>query len=478
MFLFPSRCCEPAQLKAQLSNTVAQNFNLELRKLRDQNNRLKQDVDQLQKFDRLTGLLNRTAFIEYSDCLLQNRDSNKNQPAMIEVSVSGIPRISGRLGRFASDYIILAITSRVHQCAGFEFVTGRIDHSNFAFFIPVTNGPLDALAVAKKIVELMTIPIDWIDRKIIIKARAGVSMPIATGMSARTLLQNAGLALLQVSDSFGPSYGFHNPAREKIEDRKNDVIAALKESIENDFLYLQYQPVYDIQTAGLIGFESLMRMNHPKLGQVSPAEFIPIAEEVDLISNLGRWALTKACSAALSWPDHLTVAVNTSPSQFYDGTLLRDVYKALEQTNLPAYRLEVEITEGTMLNDSELVFSQLHALREFGCSIALDDFGTGYSSLNYLWKFQFSKLKIDRSFVQAIDSSDDVKVMLKSIIGLSNSLRMRVTAEGVETPAQAEFLRDLGCDYVQGYLCGKPTDEKKLEAIIVQNISDQLRRPE
>jgi EAL domain-containing protein (putative c-di-GMP-specific phosphodiesterase class I) len=410
--------------------------------------------------------------------MLQTRGSNKTQSVMIEVSVSGIPKTAGSLGRFASDYIISAIASRINQCAGFEFVVGRMDYSNFAFFIPVTSGPLDALAAAKILVELMTVPIDWIDRKIIIKARAGVSMSTDIGMSARTLLQNAGLALSQVSDSFGPSYSFHSPAREKMEDRRDDIIAALKESVENDFLHLQYQPVYDIQTGCLISFESLMRMHHPKLGQISPAEFIPIAEEANLISSLGRWALVRACSAALNWPDHITVAVNISPSQFYDGTLLRDVYEVLEQTNFPAYRLEVEITESTMLKDSELVFSQLHALRELGCSIALDDFGTGYSSLNYLWKFQFSKLKIDRSFVQAIDSSSDVKVMLKSIIGLSSSLRMKVTAEGVETLAQSEFLRDLGCDYVQGYLCGKPTDEKDLEAIIVQNISDQLRRPD
>jgi predicted signal transduction protein with EAL and GGDEF domain len=459
----------------QLSNMLAQSFTLELLKLRDQNSKLKQDVDQLQSFDRLTGFLNRTAFLDHCEFMLQIPDSHLTQSAMIEISVSGMPRITGSLGRFASDYVILAIASRINQCAGFEFFTGRLDYSNFAFFIPVTGGPLDALAAAKKLVELMSVPIDWIDRKIVIKARAGVALSGDAGLSARTLLQSADLALSQVSYSVGPSYSFYNAAREKTEDRRESVVEALKESLENDFLHLQYQPVYDIKSAKLIGFESLMRMHHPKLGEVAPAEFIPIAEEVNLISSLGRWALQKACAAALKWPNHLTVAVNVSPSQFYDGTLLRDVHEALEQIGFPAYRLEIEITESTLLKDSELVFSQLHALRELGCSIALDDFGTGYSSLNYLWKFQISKLKIDRSFVQAIDTSSDVKIMLKSIIGLSKSLRMKVTAEGVETRAQVGFLRELGCDFVQGYLCGRPTEEKDLEAVIAQNFSHQLR---
>jgi EAL domain-containing protein (putative c-di-GMP-specific phosphodiesterase class I)/GGDEF domain-containing protein len=462
--------------KVQPANMAAQNFDPELRKLRDQNVRLKRYVDQMHSYDRLTGLLNRTAFIDHSECILQQLDSGKTLSAMIEISVSGMPRIGGGLGRFASDYIISAIANRINQCTGFEFVAGRMDYSNFAFFIPDSNGPLEALAAAKKLVESMAVPIDWIDRKIIIEAKAGVSTSNVADLSAGNLLQNAGFALRQLADSTSPSYSFFNPMLAKVDNRRTSVIAAIKESVENDYLHLQYQPVFEVQTGSLIGFESLMRMQHPQLGLISPAEFIPVAEEGNLISKLGSWALSTACRVALSWPNHLTVAVNISPRQFYDGTLLRDVQKALEQTGFPAYRLEVEITESSLLKDSELVFSQLHALREMGCSIALDDFGTGYSSLSCLWKFQFSKLKIDRSFVQTLSSSRKVEVMLKSIIDLGRSLGMKVTAEGVETPEQAEIIRDLGCTYVQGYHFGRPTNEKDLDALIAQNASDRLRR--
>jgi EAL domain-containing protein (putative c-di-GMP-specific phosphodiesterase class I) len=322
--------------------------------------------------------------------------------------------------------------------------------------------------------EAISVPIDWIDRKIIVEAKAGVAITSATDRNARIQLQNASLARRQVVGEASPSYIFYDPVLAHTENRKIEVIAAIHESVEKDYLRLQYQPIFDMQTGLLVGFEALMRMQDPKLGLISPAEFIPLAEDANLISKLGRWALATACRVAADRPDHSIVAVNVSPNQFYNGTLLNDVYDALESFKLPAYRLEIEITENTMLKDSDLVFSQLNALREMGCSIALDDFGTGYSSLNYLWKFRFSKLKIDRSFVQALGSSGDVRVMLKSTLDLSRSLGMKVTAEGVETPEQAILMRELGCNFVQGYLLGRPTDEKDLCGVTALALSDQL----
>jgi EAL domain-containing protein (putative c-di-GMP-specific phosphodiesterase class I) len=253
-----------------------------------------------------------------------------------------------------------------------------------------------------------------------------------------------------------------------------DIIAAIEDSIEKRYLMLQYQPVFSMATGELTAFESLLRMTHPVMGFISPADFIPIAEEAGLVSKLGAWCLAEACRTTVTWPDHITVAVNVSPEQFYNGTLLTDVHHALELSNLPAYRLEIEITESTMLRDSEVVLSQLNALREMGCAIVLDDFGTGYSSLSYLWKFAFSKLKIDRSFIQALDTAPIVKSMLKSIIELSRNLGIKVTAEGVETEAQAEVIKSFGCDNVQGYLCGRPANQSDLAAIILRNFTDRL----
>jgi len=238
---------------------------------------------------------------------------------------------------------------------------------------------------------------------------------------------------------------------------------------------LHFQPIFRASTGELVSFEALMRMSHPELGVISPGEFIPVAEESGLIGRLGAWALAEACRVAASWPPHITVSVNISPDQFYSGTLLTDVHNALELSSFPAYRLEVEITESTMLKDSDIVMSQLASLRDLGCAIVLDDFGTGYSSLSYLWKFPFSKLKIDRSFVHALDTVPLMKGMLKSIIDLSRNLGLKITAEGIETDAHVMALCEYKCDFLQGYLTGRPATETDISSIILKNFAESLK---
>lgn len=221
--------------------------------------------------------------------------------------------------------------------------------------------------------------------------------------------------------------------------------------------------------------EALIRLNHPTLGFISPAEFIPVAEETGAIQKIGAWVLVEACRVAANWPPHLLVSINFSPEQFMSGHLLSDVHNALELSSFPAYRMEVEITESTMLGDTEMIASQLTALRELGCQIVMDDFGTGYSSLSYLWKFPFSKLKIDRSFVQAMDTKPQVKGMMRTILDLARNLGLKVTAEGIETVEQAQMLRDHHCDFIQGYLCGKPVPEADVAAVIMTRFAASLR---
>jgi diguanylate cyclase (GGDEF)-like protein len=450
---------------------------IELQQLREQNAQLERDVTHLLKHDQLTGLLNRAAFLGQAERELQALNPLEKPSVMIEVAVSGLPRIAGNLGRHASDYVISALAARINQYSEIRTcISGRLDYSNFALFVPNVTDAMQALSIAKLMIETLKAPVDWIDRKITLEATAGVAMSNTTDNDSLTLLQNASLALRQASDRSGPSYSFFNPALAEASRRRMDIIAAIEESIEKKYLMLQYQPVFSMTTGELTSFESLLRMTHPTLGFIPPADFIPIAEEVGLVSKLGAWTLAEACRTAMSWPDHITVAVNVSPEQFYNGTLLTDVHHALELSSLPAYRLEIEITESTMLKDSEVVLSQLNALREMGCAIVLDDFGTGYSSLSYLWKFAFSKLKIDRSFIQALDTTTIVKGMLRSIIDLSRNLGLSVTAEGVETEAQAELVKSFGCDYIQGYLCGKPASQSDLAAIILRNFSDQIAK--
>jgi EAL domain-containing protein (putative c-di-GMP-specific phosphodiesterase class I) len=280
---------------------------------------------------------------------------------------------------------------------------------------------------------------------------------------------------LRASAELGsPGYSFYNPEDEPLVKNRNELIAFVTNAVEQQKFALVYQPFFDFQSGALAGFEVLMRLKHPELGSVPPNEFIPIAEETGLISKLGAWCIEEACRTASTWPSHLIVAVNFSPQQFYSGTLLKDIHQAFERTQFPAYRLEVEITEGTLLKDQELVLSQLNALRDMGCSIALDDFGTGYSSLSYLWQFPLSKLKIDRSFIHALDTTPKAPGILRTIIELSRELGLKVTAEGIETMEQMVTLRSLKCDYLQGYLCGRPTSPSNLASIILKNFSEML----
>lgn len=443
----------------------------EVNTLRKQKARLEEDIDRLLTRDQLTGLYNRSAFISRVDAHFAGPESQSGQSALIEIGISGLPRITGSLGRHAGDYIISAIAARLSGAVENETLCCRLDYRSLALFIPRIADPLEALTTAKRLLQRLSEPLDWVDRKLNVELGAGVALSSATDRDAATLLHNAGLAYKSASARGGPSYAFFNPALAQAARRKSDVLAAVHEGLERQHFALYYQPFFNTTDGELVGFESLMRLNHPELGIISPAEFIPVAEEAGLISKLGGWALAEACRTAATWPNHLVVSVNVSPEQFLDGSLMTDVHNALELSSFPAYRLELEITESTMMGESEAVSSQVLALRELGCPIVLDDFGTGYSSLNYLWKFPFSKIKLDRSFIAAMDQSR-VRSMIGSIMELSKNLGLKVTAEGIETPAQAMALKVMECDYLQGYLCGRPAPATDLAAIIMKRFAE------
>ncbi len=447
----------------------------EIAELKQKITQLEGDVLHLIRHDQLTGLLNRAAFISDVDSLLSSMDREHQKAALLEISVRGLPRIAGTLGRHAGDYMVSALAARLNLMSQPDILKCRLDYWSFALFIPVVADALDALTMAKKILESLSQPIDWVDRKMTVELGAGVALTEHFDGDAASLLQNAGLAVKSATEKGGPGYAFFNPTLAQTARRRQDILAALQDSIDNSGIYMNYQPFFNANTGELTGFEALMRMNHPDLGQVSPVEFIVVAEESGLITKLGARALVDACRAAAGWPDHLTVAVNISPEQFYSGSLITDVHNALELSSFPAYRLEIEITESTLLKDNEVVLHQLQALRDMGCIIVLDDFGTGYSSLSYLWKFPFQKLKIDRAFVMALDSTPMVRGMLQSIIALARNLGLKVTAEGIETPRHIEVLREFNCDYLQGFLLGQPVGETEIAALTLRNYASQLQ---
>jgi diguanylate cyclase (GGDEF)-like protein len=440
--------------------------------------RLEADIEHLSMHDHLTGLLTRAAFINAVDKALSTEPVKKTKGALIEISLSGIPRISGTLGRHVSDYVISAIAARLNAMHLPTNFRSRLDHSHYAVFLPEIADALQTMTITKQIIADLSQSIDWVDRPLMFQLSAGVALAKDNDGDASNLVHHADLALKSTQNRGGPGYAFFNPTLALGAKRRAAVLQALHTAIDDGSVHLNYQPYYNSQTGALSGFEALMRMNSKELGPVSPVEFIPVAEESSLIGQLGAWALVDACRTAANWPSNLTISVNISPEQFYSGTIVTDVHNALELSCFPAYRLELEVTESTLLKDSEMVLSQLSALREMGCSIVLDDFGTGYSSLSYLWKFPFSKLKIDRAFVQALDTTSMARGMLQSIIGLANNLGLKVTAEGIETQFHADVLKEFSCDFQQGFLLSRPVPATDLAALILKEFAPQLRNIE
>ena len=446
----------------------------ELELLRGQKARLEEDIARLLTVDVLTGLQNRNAFIKKVNATLKSIQPGSPQSALIEFGMAGLPRITGALGRHVGDYLIAALAARLLAAAEPGTLCSRLDNKSFALFIPAVQDALAALTMAKRLLAVLTAPVDWVDRPLNVDVTAGVALSANSDHTAESLIQNAGLAYKSTTNRGGPGYAFFNPALALAARRRTDIHGALIEALSGNYLSLNYQPFFRATTGELMGFEALLRFNHPKLGSISPLEFIPVAESTGLISKLGSFALVEACQMAANWPPNLVVAVNVSPEQFQDGSILIDVHNALELSSLPAYRLEIEVTESTMIDDTEVVLQQLNSLRELGCGIALDDFGTGYSSLSYLWKFPFSKLKIDRSFIRAADEQPHMRGMISAIMDISRTMGLKVTAEGIETQSHAEMLNAVNCDFIQGYLTGRPLPAEDLAAVILGKFAKEL----
>jgi predicted signal transduction protein with EAL and GGDEF domain len=288
-----------------------------------------------------------------------------------------------------------------------------------------------------------------------IGASIGIAMAPGDGEDSEKLLKNADMALSRAKNDSRGTFSFFEAGMDARAQTRRKVEIDLRAAIQNDVLRPYYQPLINLASGRISGFEALVRWPHPERGMISPAEFIPVAEDTGLINALGAQILRRACMDAAGWPDAVRVAVNLSPLQFRVGNLLSIVMDALKQSGLPAKRLELEITETLLLEKSEEVLATLHALRALGVHISMDDFGTGYSSLSYLRSFPFDKIKIDQSFVRDLGANRDAQAIVRSIISLGMGLGVTITAEGVETEAELSCLRAEGCHEAQGFLFSK-----------------------
>ncbi|WP_373506227.1 putative bifunctional diguanylate cyclase/phosphodiesterase [Aestuariivirga sp.] len=437
---------------------------------------MEQTLDDMSKRDQLTGFMVKPTLLDALDSKLGGARPGDPQLALIFCEMTGAPGIAHIHGQQAEEQVIRQAAARLPGLLPDNTMLASAGRGSFLVLVDKVTDPMLVLNLARDITQGLTTHIELDGMKLSCSCHSGIALSSTDGDTASLLMRNAELALLTAREQGTPGYGFYNPELAQDSRRRLNVQRAVAAAHEQKSFRLDFQPVYNIRTGVLNGFEALIRLEDSELGAISPTEFIPIAEQAGLINEIGGWALDEACRVAAQWPQHLMVAVNLSPSQFMSGTLIQDVRRALQNHSLPGYRLEVEITEGTLMNDSELVLGQLRVLRDMGVAVALDDFGTGYSSLGYLWKFPFSKLKIDRSFVNALDASTSAKGILRSIVKLGHGLGLTVTAEGIENTRQLSTLRELGCDLAQGYLLDRPARVPDLAAIILRNFANGLTR--
>ena len=419
--------------------------------------RAEERVRYLARHDVLSGALNRSSFGEALQQALLRREHGGGDFAVLCLDLDHFKDVNDTLGHAAGDAVLRQATERLRDVVRSGDVIARLGGDEFAVLQHGVDGPEAVRRSAQRILEALARPyaIDGHPA-----ASCGVSVGAALfGTDAQAideLLQKADLALYRAKTAGRGGFSFYDAELDRELQSRRDLVRELRQAIHDEQLHLHYQAQYAADGRTLTGYEALLRWTHPVRGAVPPAEFIPLAEDNGLIETLGAWVLRRACLEAAQWPAPLTVSINLSPAQFRGERLMVQVTHALAASGLDPRRLELEITESLLMQDTEHVVRTLRALAGLGVRIAMDDFGTGYSSLAYLWRFRFDKLKIDKAFTQALSDDPKVNLIVRSIISLAHSLAIRVNAEGVETAGQLRMLQRHGCDEFQGFLLGRP----------------------
>ncbi len=413
----------------------------------------------LARHDSLTGLPNRTQF---QDAL--TAACGGDAPFALHcLDLDGFKAVNDTLGHAAGDSLLVAVAGRLRACLRDDDVVARLGGDEFAVLqVGVLPGEVPgavaegAAALAQRVIDRIAEPYQLGELSASIGVSVGIALRDNAGQTKEDLLRGADLALYHSKSKGRGVWHIFEAAMAARAHARHTLLAELRHAIAHDELVLDFQPIVDLATGAITGAEALVRWLHPQRGRISPAEFIPAAEESGLIVALGEWVLHRACTEAASWCGTARLAVNLSPVQFRDPGLLPLVDAVLAQTGLPAERLELEITESVFLDTQETTLACLNALRARGIHIALDDFGTGYSSLSYLRSFPFDRVKIDQSFIRDLGVNNEAAAIVHAIVDMASSLGMRTTGEGVETQSQADLLALTGCGQVQGYLFGRP----------------------
>jgi diguanylate cyclase (GGDEF)-like protein/PAS domain S-box-containing protein len=402
--------------------------------------------------DALTGLPNRNLLRQHMDEIMLHTRRGAEKIAVLVLGLDNFKAVNDTLGHGIGDKLLRGVAKRLRSVLREDDTLARLNSDEFAIVQSGLTRPEDAVVLARRLLEAIGDPYLLDGHSVVIGASIGIAMAPGDGDESEKLLKHADMALSRAKNDARGTFSFFEAGMDARAQSRRKIEIDLRDAIQNDVLRPYYQPLIDLASGRITGFEALVRWPHPERGMISPAEFIPVAEETGLINGLGGLMLRRACMDAALWPADVRVAVNLSPLQFRVGNLLSIVMDALKQSGLPAKRLELEITETLLLEKSSQVLATLHALRALGVRISMDDFGTGYSSLSYLRSFPFDKIKIDQSFVRDLGSNRDAQAIVRSIISLGVGLGVTITAEGVETEAELSCLRAEGCHEGQGFL--------------------------
>jgi len=411
----------------------------------------------LARYDTLTGLPNRLMVTESLKDALKYAEQWRTRCAFLMIDLDRFKAVNDSLGHQIGDLMLAQVSHRLEELASDNEMCGRLGGDEFAVVIRDASNRNAVAAFADKIIKALSQPYDVENHKLYIGASVGSAMGPRDGTTVEALMRNADLALYRAKDAGGGEHCVYEPTLHAEAEERRQLESALRFATDKGELLLNFQPVVDSKLETVVAFEALVRWQSKEHGFISPAKFIPLAEDTRLIVQIGEWVMREACREAARWPDHIKISVNVSGEQLLEPGFSKTVVRALSDSGLPAERLEVEVTESIFVRDAQIARQALEEIIALGCTIALDDFGTGYSSLGYLRAIRFSTIKVDRSFVQgAAQNSPESLAIVRAVVAMADSLGMTTTAEGVETAAEAALIRDMGCTKIQGFYFGRP----------------------
>ncbi|MEO8164246.1 MAG: EAL domain-containing protein [Betaproteobacteria bacterium] len=464
---FLAKPVDPSELILRVKNTLA----------------AKAYRDRLANSDLLTGLPNRRSFMDRLDWAIRHAERYSLAGAVLHIDLDRFKQINEALGPKVGDQLLQAVALRAEEClrstdtlgrlgdAGAQASLSRLAGDEFTILLPAISQPESAGVVAKRVLDAVGTPFKLGEQEVLITCSIGIAVFPSDGTEADSVIQNAEIAMHHAKREKKGSYQFYSSELNARALHKLSLGNELRAALDRDELRLFYQPKLDTMTGALIGAEALVRWQHPQRGLVNPGEFIPIAEETGLIVPLGAWVLRQACRQIKEWGEAgftvPRISVNVSSQQFREGHLHETVRNVLAASGVMPQKLSIELTESVLIDNAQRNIEILNQLKAMGIQLSMDDFGTGYSSLSYLHRFPLDELKIDRSFLMAIQTAADHSAIIVAIIAMAHSLGLRVVAEGVETTHQLNFLKAQGCDEFQGFLMSKPVPADAFAAVFL-----------